>query len=91
MTNEEVGEFVHSAIGRIYAEKKQSGLDPANAISETLPTAGDELIYECLRRGSRDNMSVLIVSLTTKLDAETTTIDDLTDGVGRRLKLDDEV
>ena len=91
MTNEEVGDFVHSAIGRIYAEKKQSGLDPANAISETLPTAGDELIYECLQRGSRDNMSVLIVSLTTELDAATTTIDDLADGVGRRLKLDDEV
>lgn len=91
MTNEEVGEFVHSAIGRIYCEKKRSGLDPASAISETLPTAGDELIYECLKRGSRDNMSVLIVSLTTELDANSSSITDLTEGVGRRLKLDDEV
>ena len=91
MTNEEVGAFVHSAVGRIYCEKKQSGLDPATAISETLPTAGDELIYECLRRGSRDNMSVLIVSLTTELDANSSSIADLTEGVGRRLKLDDEV
>jgi len=91
MTNEEVGEFVHSAIGRIYSEKKQSGLGPATVISETLPTAGDELIYECLRRGSRDNMSVLIVSLTTDLDADSSSINDLTEGVGRRLKLDDEV
>ena len=91
MTNEEVGAFVHSAVGRIYSEKKQSGLDPATAISETLPTAGDELIYECLKRGSRDNMSVLIVSLTTELDANSSSIADLTEGVGRRLKLDDEV
>ena len=61
------------------------------AISETLPTAGDKLIYERLKRGPRDNMSVLIVSLTTELDANSSSIADLTEGVGRRLKLHDEV
>eukprot|EP00562_Extubocellulus_spinifer_P005136 CAMPEP_0178513504 /NCGR_PEP_ID=MMETSP0696-20121128/23513_1 /TAXON_ID=265572 /ORGANISM="Extubocellulus spinifer, Strain CCMP396" /LENGTH=889 /DNA_ID=CAMNT_0020143513 /DNA_START=19 /DNA_END=2688 /DNA_ORIENTATION=+ len=89
MSNEEAGDFVHAAITRLFIEKQSVGLDPASAMSETLPMAGDELIYECLRRGSRDNMSVLIVSLT-EVDVDKQ-VDDLAENIGRRLKLEDEV
>ena len=89
MSNEEAGDFVHAAIARLFIEKKSAGLDSASAISETLPNVGDELVYECLRRGSRDNMSVLIVSLT-ELDVDEQ-VADLAENVGRRLKLEDEV
>lgn len=52
MSNDEVGAFVHDLFVNNTAEA-----------SEKLPIIGDKLIEECLAKGSKDNISVLIVSL----------------------------
>ena len=56
MSNDQVGAFVTRAHGDISAAGDR-------APEETLAEVGDRLLDECLRRGSRDNMSALIVSL----------------------------
>ena len=72
-------------------EKEQSGERSATALSnnsdlpnksvqgEILASVGDDLLAECLRQGSRDNMSVLIISfkasgLTTSVGAVTSSL-----------------
>uniref|UniRef100_A0A7S4QHM4 PPM-type phosphatase domain-containing protein n=2 Tax=Ditylum brightwellii TaxID=49249 RepID=A0A7S4QHM4_9STRA len=41
----------------------EEDLPSSRSPSHVLPIVGDKLIVECLRRGSRDNMTVLIISL----------------------------
>ncbi|KAL9188871.1 hypothetical protein ACHAXT_011361 [Thalassiosira profunda] len=58
MSNDEAGAFV----ARRAAERLGDEADGA-VEGEVLARVGDNLLAECLRKGSRDNMSVLIVAL----------------------------
>jgi serine/threonine protein phosphatase PrpC len=53
MSNEEAGDFVVKQV------EKAAALDEA----EILPKVGDMLLEECLKLGSKDNMTVVIVAL----------------------------
>jgi serine/threonine protein phosphatase PrpC len=74
MSNEDVANFVTTSI---------SHLDNVTAL--TLPQIGDELMAECLRRGSEDNMSVVIVSLSSNTTSLTTDVD-ASDELGPAIK-----
>ena len=61
MSNDDVGEFV----ARRVEERRDSGDDDDDdefPRGEVLARVGDELLTACLKAGSRDNMSVLIVA-----------------------------
>ena len=60
MTNEEVGDFIHT---RIQDYTQQNNNDAA-LIENLLPQVGDDLLKHCLDLESRDNMSVLVIALT---------------------------
>ncbi|KAL7547798.1 hypothetical protein ACHAWF_011070 [Thalassiosira exigua] len=70
MSNEDVGEFVAERVAT-FAKEEAVGPGEADIPSRgdeggrvvALAKAGDALLAECLKRGSRDNMSVLIVAL----------------------------
>jgi serine/threonine protein phosphatase PrpC len=53
MTNEQVADFVVEHVERL-VDKDEVGI---------LPSVGDQLLAECLRLGSGDNMSVIVVAL----------------------------
>jgi protein phosphatase 1B len=53
MTNEQVADFVVEHVEGL-VEKEEVGI---------LPSVGDKLLAECLKRGSGDNMSVIVVAL----------------------------
>jgi serine/threonine protein phosphatase PrpC len=53
MTNSEVGDFVVQQANKLVAADE----------ADVLPKVGDLLLAECLKLGSKDNMSVVIVSL----------------------------
>lgn len=53
MTNEEVADFVVHHVDKLVAADE----------ADVLPKVGDLLLAECLNLGSKDNMSVIIVSL----------------------------
>mmetsp|Transcript_36886 Transcript_36886/g.77878 ORF Transcript_36886/g.77878 Transcript_36886/m.77878 type:complete len:984 (+) Transcript_36886:161-3112(+) len=73
MSNDEVGAFVVERVAHLLGwmggdtneENKEAVEDPNGNDSqgEVLARVGDDLLAECLRKGSRDNMSVLIVAL----------------------------
>ena len=78
MTNDEVGRFVvrgveeFTAMNGVSASASSLDFDENNPADnygdnsvqgEVLAQVGDDLLAECLRKGSRDNMSVLIVAL----------------------------
>lgn len=66
MTNESVATFVTERMEHYYdANHNHSDVFLSAAI---LPTVGDELLVECLNRGSGDNMSVVIVALSEMAD-----------------------
>lgn len=56
MTNDEVGLFVAKRVSECVGKKDV-------VEGEALASVGDDLLEECLEKGSRDNMSVLIVGL----------------------------
>jgi serine/threonine protein phosphatase PrpC len=61
MTNDDVAKFV--------AERVEHHVSSGNAVTAAiLPTVGDELLVECLNRGSADNMSVVVVALSKTAD-----------------------
>lgn len=60
MSNDEVGLFVIEGVNSAAAALAKE-YQPAEA--EVLATVGDRLLDECLKKGSTDNMSVLIVAL----------------------------
>jgi serine/threonine protein phosphatase PrpC len=61
MTNEDVAKFI--------TERVEHHCSASDAVTTAiLPTVGDELLFECLNRGSGDNMSVVIVALSTMAD-----------------------
>jgi serine/threonine protein phosphatase PrpC len=74
MSNEDVANFVTTSIA-------QSDKFTAT----TLPQIADELMAECLRRGSEDNMSVVIVALTDNTMMLTADID-AADEIGPAIK-----
>jgi serine/threonine protein phosphatase PrpC len=53
MSNEEVGDFVVRHVEEAISE----------GATDILPRVGDMLVNECLRRGSTDNMSAMVVAL----------------------------
>ena len=59
MTNQDAGEFV----ARKVAERLNDSSTNNLAQGEVLARVGDDLLKLCLAKGSRDNMSVLIVAL----------------------------
>ena len=60
MSNQEVGEFV---AGKVAERLHYSSINTNNLLrGKVLAQVGDDLTAECLKRGSRDNMSVLIVA-----------------------------
>ena len=73
MSNDEVGLFVARRVAELLgwtsasAGTESAGNElPANnntTQGEVLARVGDDLLAECLRKGSRDNMSVMIVAL----------------------------
>ena len=66
MTNEEVAMFVTQRLDH-YCDSAKTGTVDASI----LPKIGDELVLECLRRNSEDNMSVVIVALSNAADRVT--------------------
>jgi len=73
MSNDEVGAFVSRRVSALRLEGSVDGeagfgagtpspSSPSVAAASVLPVVGDELLAECLRKGSADNMSVLIVA-----------------------------
>lgn len=73
MSNDEVGTFVSRRVSALRLEGSVDGEagvgagtpSPSSAsvaATSVLPVVGDELLAECLRKGSADNMSVLIVA-----------------------------
>jgi serine/threonine protein phosphatase PrpC len=67
MTNEDVAMFVTQRLDHYFDSK--SITEPFDA--SVLPKIGDELVLECLRRNSEDNMSVVIVALSNMADRVT--------------------
>ena len=65
MTNEEVAMFVTQRLDQ-YCGTATTNDEPVDA--SILPKIGDELVLECLRRNSEDNMSVVIVALSNMAD-----------------------
>jgi protein phosphatase PTC2/3 len=63
MTNEEVGSFVAKRT------EYYKSIASASSMTPVLPIVCDELLDECLTRGSQDNMSVTIVALSNTADA----------------------
>ncbi|KAL7529532.1 hypothetical protein ACHAXR_004652 [Thalassiosira sp. AJA248-18] len=78
MSNDEVGAFVARRVAELLGCMDNAASDDAEKSEETaaasnlchntvqgevLARVGDDLLKECLRKGSRDNMSVLIVAL----------------------------
>ena len=61
MSNEEVAMFVTDRLNFHCSLVTKSD----NSTAALLPRIGDELLMECLKRGSDDNMSVVIVALST--------------------------
>mmetsp|Transcript_32979 Transcript_32979/g.49821 ORF Transcript_32979/g.49821 Transcript_32979/m.49821 type:complete len:667 (-) Transcript_32979:188-2188(-) len=55
MTNEEVADFVMSAV--------EKALEDESPSTDILPEISDMLCEECLTRGSKDNLSVILVAL----------------------------
>lgn len=89
MSSDEAGAFVHKGMKRLMLEKDSAGQKKSSVVSETLPAVGDELIYECLKRGSRDNMSVLIISLA-PVEGDDEGFDALSEKVEKSLNFADE-
>jgi serine/threonine protein phosphatase PrpC len=59
MSSQEVGDFVVSRIEAMIESQEE----------DILPTVGDELLNECLQRGSTDNMTTVIVALSQVAEA----------------------
>jgi serine/threonine protein phosphatase PrpC len=64
MSNQDVAMFVTERLHFHCSEASTSTSDAA----ALLPRIGDELLIECLKRGSDDNMSVVIVAVSTVAD-----------------------
>jgi serine/threonine protein phosphatase PrpC len=61
MSNDDVGLFVTKAVTAVTASLPEEEGDPVDA--GVLASVGDSLLDHCLKQGSTDNMSVLIVAL----------------------------
>jgi serine/threonine protein phosphatase PrpC len=61
MSNDDVGLFVTKAVNAATASLPEEEGDPVDA--GVLASVGDSLLDHCLKQGSTDNMSVLIVAL----------------------------